>query len=96
LLSLLNYNPWKIRGSNTGQHGEITNAKTKIAEHRETSLMTARGIADLMVMFRYGISGVMVGAGTLGAIHCEIHEQTGDEGNFTAVRGDLTMTLTHN
>jgi hypothetical protein len=96
LLSLLNYDPWKIRGRNTGQHGEISNAKTKIAEHHETSLITARGIADLMVMFRYSISGAMAGAGTLGVIHCNIHEQTGDEGAFMAVRGDLTMTMTHN
>jgi hypothetical protein len=31
---------------------------------------------------------------TLGVIQQEIHEQARDEGPFTAVRGDLTMTMT--
>ena len=43
-------------------------AKTKIAEHRETILLTARGIADLMAVFRYAMSGVMAGTGTVGVI----------------------------
>jgi hypothetical protein len=65
LLSSLNYNPWKILGSNTGQHAEISKAKTKIAERRETSLLRVQGIADLMGVFRYAMSGVMAGTGTL-------------------------------
>jgi hypothetical protein len=67
-LSSLNYNLWKIRESNIDKHGEILNAKTKIAEHRDTSLLAAWGIADLLAVFRYAMSGVMAGTGTLGAI----------------------------
>jgi hypothetical protein len=58
---------WKIRGSNTGQHGEISNTKTKTAEHCNTSLFTARGITDLMTVVRYTMSGALTGTGTLGA-----------------------------
>jgi hypothetical protein len=94
LLSSLNYNPWKNRGSNTGQHGEISNAKTKIAEHRKTSLLTARGIAVLMAMFRYAMSGVVAGTGTLVVIQREIHEQARDEEFFTTVRRAVTMAPT--
>jgi hypothetical protein len=68
LISSLNYNPWKIRGINTGQHGGISIANIKIAEHRETSLMTARGIADRMAVCSYALSGAMSGTGTLGVI----------------------------
>jgi hypothetical protein len=50
----LNYNPWKIRSNNTGQRGEISIAKTKIA--------------DLMPVFSYAMSGVTAGTGTIGAI----------------------------
>ena len=42
--------------------------KTKIAEYRETSLLTARGIADLVAVFRYAMSGVMADKETLGVI----------------------------
>jgi len=49
-----------------------------------------------MAVFNYATSGMMAGTGTLGVTQCKIHEQTRDEGVFTAVRGDLTMALTHN
>jgi hypothetical protein len=68
LLFSVNYNPSKIRGNNTGQHGEIWNAETRMVEHRETSLLTAQGIAELMAGFRYAMSGEMAGTGTLGII----------------------------
>jgi hypothetical protein len=97
LSSSLNYNHWKIRWSNTGKQEEILKEKTKIAEHLETSLLTARGIADLKAVFRYAMSGTMAGTGTLGIIQLKkIHEQAKDEGVSTAIRGDLTMAVTQN
>ena len=51
-----------------------------MAEHCETSLLMAQGIAELMAVFRYAMSGVMVGTGTLGIIQREIHKQVRDEG----------------
>jgi hypothetical protein len=74
LLSSLNYKPWKIRGSNTDQHGKVSIAKIKIAKHRETSLITTWEIADMMVVFRCATSGEMAGTGTLGIIQSEIRE----------------------
>jgi len=56
----LNYNPWKIRGKNTGQRGKISIAKTTIA--------------DLMTVFSYAMTGGMAGTGTIGVIQFEIHE----------------------
>jgi hypothetical protein len=46
----------------------MSKVKTKIAEHREASLLTACGIADLMAVFRYAMSGVIAGTETLGVI----------------------------
>jgi len=40
-----------------------------------------------MAVFRYAISGVMVGTGTLGIIQWEIHEQARDEGIFFGGQG---------
>jgi len=60
LLSSLNYNPCKIQGNNTGQRGDISIAKTTIA--------------DLMTVFSYAMTGVMAGTGTIGVIQLKIHE----------------------
>jgi len=49
-----------------------------------------------MAVFRYAMSGMMAGTGTLEVIQWEIYEPTRDEGVFTAVRGDLTMAMTLN
>jgi hypothetical protein len=62
----------------------------------ERQRYSARGIAGLMLVCRYAMSGVVARTGTLGEIQWEIHEQAGDEKFFTAVRRAVTMAPTGN